>query len=46
MPVGTAQLTPREAVVDAAADVFLREGFQRASVRRIAAKAGMTTGAI
>jgi AcrR family transcriptional regulator len=46
MPGGTAQLTARDAVVDAAAEVFLREGFQRASVRRIAAEAGMTTGAI
>jgi AcrR family transcriptional regulator len=38
--------TPREAVVSAAATVFLREGFQGSSVRRIAAEAGMTTGAI
>jgi AcrR family transcriptional regulator len=46
MPDSTAQLAPRDAVVEAAAKVFLREGFQRASVRRIAAEAGMTTGAI
>jgi AcrR family transcriptional regulator len=37
---------PREAVVEAAAKIFLRDGFQAASVRRVAAAAGMTTGAI
>lgn len=48
MPSGAAmaELTPRESVVAAAAEVFMREGFQQASVRRIAAEAGMTTGAI
>src|SRR6266511_44666 len=41
-----AQSTPREAVVDAAAKVFLRDGFHGASVRAIASEAGMTTGAV
>jgi AcrR family transcriptional regulator len=39
-------LNPREALVAAAADVFHREGFQAASLRQIAAEAGLTTGAI
>jgi AcrR family transcriptional regulator len=38
--------TPRNAVVNAAARVFERHGFQAATVRRIAAEAGMTTGAV
>ena len=38
--------TPREAVVAAAARVFVRDGFQSASLREIAAEAGLTTGAI
>jgi AcrR family transcriptional regulator len=38
-------LSPREALV-AAADVFLRRGFQAATLRDIAAEAGMTTGAV
>jgi AcrR family transcriptional regulator len=46
MQDATAESTPREAVVSAAAKVFLRDGFQGSSVRRIAAEAGMTTGAI
>jgi AcrR family transcriptional regulator len=46
MPRAVAESTPRQAVVDAAAKVFLRDGFQRASVRRIASEAGMTTGAV
>lgn len=41
-----ADSTPREAVVDAAARVFERDGFHGASVRRIASEAGMTTGAV
>jgi AcrR family transcriptional regulator len=39
-------VSPREALVGAAADVFLRRGFQAATLREIAAEAGMTTGAI
>jgi AcrR family transcriptional regulator len=46
MPRTAVESTPREAVVDAAAKVFLRDGFQAATVRRIAADAGMTTGAV
>jgi AcrR family transcriptional regulator len=46
MERATAEPTPREEVVSAAAKVFLRDGFQGSSVRRIAAEAGMTTGAI
>jgi AcrR family transcriptional regulator len=46
MKRATMDSTTREAVVSAAAKVFLRDGFQRSSVRRIAAEAGMTTGAI
>jgi AcrR family transcriptional regulator len=38
--------TPREALVTAAAKVFLREGFQAATLRAIAAEAGLTTGAV
>jgi AcrR family transcriptional regulator len=41
-----AELTPREAVLNGAAKVFERDGFQAATVRRIAAEAGMTTGAV
>jgi AcrR family transcriptional regulator len=40
------KLAPREALVVAAANVFAAEGFQAASLRRIAAEAGMTTGAV
>lgn len=36
----------REALVAAAARVFLRRGFQGASLREIAAEAGLTTGAV
>jgi AcrR family transcriptional regulator len=36
----------REALVTAAARVFLRRGFQGASLREIAAEAGLTTGAV
>jgi AcrR family transcriptional regulator len=39
-------LSPREALVGAAADVFLRRGFQAATLREIAAAAEMTTGAV
>jgi AcrR family transcriptional regulator len=39
-------VSPREALVGAAADVFLRRGFQAATLREIAAEAGMTTGAV
>ena len=46
MPRTAVEPTPREAVVDAAAKVFLRDGFHAASVRRIASEAGMTTGAV
>jgi AcrR family transcriptional regulator len=46
MPRAAVGSTPREAVVDAAAKVFLRDGFQAASVRQIASEAGMTTGAV
>jgi AcrR family transcriptional regulator len=46
MPGAAVETTPRQAVVDAAAKVFLREGFRAASVRRIASEAGMTTGAV
>jgi AcrR family transcriptional regulator len=42
----TVELSPRDAVVAAAEKVFVRDGFQGSSVRRIAAEAGMTTGAI
>jgi len=38
--------SPREALVGAAADVFLRRGFQAATLREIAAAAQMTTGAV
>src|SRR6266508_3123610 len=46
MPRAVAESTPRQAVVDAGAKVFLRDGVQAAIVRRIAAEAGMTTGAV
>jgi AcrR family transcriptional regulator len=46
MPRTAVDLSPREALVLAAAKVFLREGFQAASLRAIAAEAGMTTGAV
>jgi AcrR family transcriptional regulator len=46
MQRGAVEPKPREAVVEAAAKIFLRDGFQAASMRRIAAEAGMTTGAI
>jgi AcrR family transcriptional regulator len=46
MPRTAVEPTPREAVIDAAATVFLRDGFQAATVRRIASEAGMTTGAV
>jgi AcrR family transcriptional regulator len=39
-------VSPREALVRAAADVFLRRGFQAATLRAIAAAAQMTTGAV
>jgi len=39
-------ISPREALVGAAADVFLRRGFQAATLREIAAEAGVTTGAV
>jgi AcrR family transcriptional regulator len=39
-------LSPREALVGAAADVFLRRGFQAATLREIAAAVDMTTGAV
>jgi AcrR family transcriptional regulator len=39
-------VSPREALVGAAADVFRRRGFQAATLREIAAEAGMTTGAV
>ena len=39
-------LSPREALVGAAADVFQRRGFQAATLREIAAKVEMTTGAV
>jgi AcrR family transcriptional regulator len=39
-------LSPREALVGAAADVFLRRGFHAATLREIAAAVGMTTGAV
>jgi AcrR family transcriptional regulator len=39
-------LSPREALVGAAADVFLRRGFQAATLREIAAEVEMTTGAV
>jgi AcrR family transcriptional regulator len=39
-------VSPREALLGAAADVFLRRGFQAATLREIAAEAGMTTGAV
>jgi AcrR family transcriptional regulator len=42
----TVDVPPREALVAAAANVFLRRGFQAASLREIAGEAGMTTGAI
>jgi AcrR family transcriptional regulator len=46
MERATVESTPREEVVSAAAKVFLRDGFQGSSVRRIATEAGRTTGAI
>ena len=39
-------LSPREALVGAAADVFLKRGFQAATLREIAAAVEMTTGAV
>jgi AcrR family transcriptional regulator len=39
-------LSPREALIGAAAAVFLKRGFQAATLREIAAEAGMTTGAV
>jgi AcrR family transcriptional regulator len=39
-------VSPREALICAAAAVFLRRGFQAATLREIAAEAGMTTGAV
>src|SRR5215217_619995 len=48
MPVSRSavDVSPREALISAAADVFLRRGFQAATLREIAAEAGMTTGAV
>src|SRR5215204_1578250 len=46
MPGAAVESTTRAAVVDAAAELFLRDGFQAASVRRIASEAGLTTGAV
>jgi AcrR family transcriptional regulator len=40
------EVSPRDALVRAAAEVFLRRGFQAATLREIAAEAGMTTGAV
>src|SRR5919201_1972 len=45
MAVATGVRT-RDALIGAAAKVFLARGFQAASVRRIASEAGMTTGAV
>jgi AcrR family transcriptional regulator len=39
-------VSPREALIAAAAKVFLRRGFEGASLREIAAEAAMTTGAV
>jgi AcrR family transcriptional regulator len=39
-------VSPREALIASAAAVFLRRGFQAATLREIAAEAGMTTGAV
>lgn len=41
-----AAFPPREALINGAAKVFSRRGFQGASLREIAAEAGVTTGAV
>lgn len=44
--VGTTGVRTRDALVAAAAKVFLARGFQGASLRQIASEAGLTTGAV
>jgi AcrR family transcriptional regulator len=39
-------ISPREALISAAARVFEKRGFQAATLREIAAEAGLTTGAV
>jgi len=46
VPRASTDVPTRDAVVAAAAKVFARRGFQAASLREIAAEAGMTTGAV
>jgi AcrR family transcriptional regulator len=46
MPRASTEIPTREAVITAAASVFARRGFHNASVREIAAEAGLTTGAL
>jgi AcrR family transcriptional regulator len=46
VPRSALDVSPREALLGAAADVFLRRGFRAATLREIAAEAGMTTGAV
>ena len=42
----TKAIIKREKIIDAAVKVFLRKGFEKATVREIAREAGITTGAI
>src|SRR6266498_4963535 len=42
----SADVPTRDALIAGAATVFARSGFQAASLREIAAEAGMTTGAV
>jgi AcrR family transcriptional regulator len=46
VPRTSTEIPTRDAVIAAAAAVFARRGFQGASLREIAAEAGMTTGAV
>ncbi len=46
MPMRKDALANREALLDAASVVFAREGYRRASVREICARAGVNVGAI
>jgi AcrR family transcriptional regulator len=46
LPRSAVNISPREALIAAAAKVFPRRGFRAATLREIAAEAGMTTGAV
>ncbi len=46
MPRSVVDASPREALIAAATRVFEKRGFQAATLREIAAEAGLTTGAV